>query len=567
MVLNGLRPAAFLILFSVILTFPAIANQGKPALQQTQPPPKIAVTTRLVNVSVVVQDKNGNPVTDLGVNDFTLSDGGHVQRIDLFTAPSPAAQIKPPLNVPPDVYTNLLDAHGDVPPNVTIILLDGLNTAFGDQGYVRQQVLKYLSQIQPQDHVALYTLTSKLRVLHDFTTDATSLINALGLYKGSLSNSQLQAAEIQSAPDTFPGAAQLNTFIAEANSANGAFFLDRRVRMTLEAFTAIAHHAEALPGRKSLIWVSGSFPICFCFTNPDFQRTDLERFYANPTEQVAENLADANIAVYPVDAKGVVGVDLAFAPAANGPAIGMPRVALPNTALMEDLASWTGGRPFYNTNDIMGSIRRAADDSRFTYVLGYYPDHKEWKGEFRKIKVKVDRSGLQVRTREGYFAVPESSGKPKEIQAAIAEIADSPLDATAIGFAVRITPLTAEPLTRATPFVPESSKRIQVTLHFDPHPIQFASRSGRENADIQYAILELDENGKVLTGIDKSAKISVPEAQYQTALKEGMGFDNSLPLLPNANELCVILRDNITGAAGSVHIPLAKYQGRPAAKP
>lgn len=223
---------------------------------------------------------------------------------------------------------------------------------------------------------------------------------------------------------------------------------------------------------------------------------------------------------------------------------------------MEDIANWTGGRAFFNTNDIMNSIRRAVDDSRLTYVLGYYPDHKEWNGRFRKIKVKVDRPGLQVRTREGYFAVPEMPGKTKDIEAAMAEIADSPLDATAIGFAVRITPVQAD-----------ATKQITVTLRFDPHPIQFTASNGRENADIQYAIFELDENGRVLVGTDKSAKISVPEAQYQMALREGMGFDNALPLLANANELCVVLRDNITGAAGSVHIPLAKYQSGATAKP
>jgi VWFA-related protein len=546
--MSGARLRQGSVVFLLVLLGSCFANgKSHPALQK-ESKSKIAVTTRLVNVDVLVQDKEGNPVTGLTAQDFILSDGGHKQKIALFAAPTTSAPSQAPLHVPPDVYTNLLGAHGGVPPSVTIILLDGLNTTLTDQATAREQVLKYLSQIQPQDHVALYTLGSKLTILHDFTTGASSLIAALASYKGSAANSRMQPTPIANIQSPAPMVAQLNAFIDEMNRDNGAFYQERIARMTLEAFEAIGRHVQGIPGRKNLIWVSAAFPICFCFTNPDLQQTPIERYFSDSVEQTAQLLADANVSVYPVDARGLFGVDLGLTPDANGPPVAMGGIQPSNSALMEDMANWTGGRAFYNTNDIMGSIRRAVGDSRLTYVLGYYPDHNEWNGEFRKIKVKVNRPGLQARTREGYFAVPEMPEKTKNVEEAMARIANSPLDATAIGFAVRITPLPVD-----------TAKQITVTLHFDPRPIQFTPNDGRENADIQYAIFELDENGKVLTGTDKSANISVPEAQYQTALKEGMGFDNTLPLLSNANELCVILRDNLTGSAGSVHIPLQKY--------
>jgi hypothetical protein len=71
-------------------------------------------------------------------------------------------------------------------PNVAVILLDGLNTQFTDQAFARQQVIEFLLQIKPQDRVALYTLGNELKILHDFTGDASSLLAALKRYKGQL---------------------------------------------------------------------------------------------------------------------------------------------------------------------------------------------------------------------------------------------------------------------------------------------------------------------------------------------------------------------------------------------
>jgi VWFA-related protein len=505
----------------------------------------VKINTRLVNVDVIVQDKQGNPVQGLTQSDFTIYDGGHKQKIDLFSAPTSEAPSKPPLQLPPDVYTNLLDAHGGVPPSVTIILLDGLSTTLTDQATAREQVLKYLAQIRPQDHVALYTLGSRLRILQDFTTDASSLLASLAKYQGSTANMQMQPPEVANLPPEAPAA--LNDLLQEMNRDNGAFYQERIIRMTIEAMDAIARHAQSLPGRKNLVWVSASFPICFCFSNPSYQQTDMERYFHDPIEQTAQLLADADVAVYPVDARGLFGVDLGFAPTVNGPGQVLSN-AFPDTIVMQDVANWTGGRAFYNTNDIMGSIRKAVNDSSLSYVLGYYPDHGEWKGEFRKIKVKVDRPGLQVRTREGYFAIPELNEKPKTVEDELALIAASPLDATGIGFAVRITPINTD-----------AAKQIQVTMHFDPHPIRFKPSKDNEDANIQYAVFELDSSGRILTGTDKEAKISVPQPDYERAMKEGMGFDLKLPLFTNAAELCVILRDNSTGRAGSVRIPLQKY--------
>jgi VWFA-related protein len=123
---------------------------------------------------------------------------------------------------------------------------------------------------------------------------------------------------------------------------------------------------------------------------------------------------DAGIAVYTVDARGLEAFDLGFVSRPNSTPMGSPveavtelesRMPQAKTSPLE-LASRTGGRAFFNRNDIETGIRRALDDARFTYEVGYYPDHNEWKGEWRKIQVKVRRPDVAVLARGGYSQCP-----------------------------------------------------------------------------------------------------------------------------------------------------------------
>jgi len=541
------RSAALCFLAISIVSSIVAARYGKDALA-AQKLPKLKVATRLVEINVIVDDKNGKPISDLTQKDFSLFDGGHQQTISLFTPATSKTLPTPPLAMPPDTYTNLLAAHGGVPPSTTIILLDGLNTALTDQSYARAQVLKFLSQIQPQDHVALYALGMKLTILQDFTTDASNLVAALTRYKNDTA-ADIRAAHVQHVHHGID-LAELNAAITFANQNGERIFQSNQVAMTLAALNAIARHVQGLPGRKNLIWVSSEFPVCFCFHNQNPLLNDNEHYYANPVEQTAQLFADANIAVYPVDARGLVGPDLGlvvgpgFHPSSKG-----LTVAINTNFLMEDMASWTGGLAFSNTNDIMGAIRRAVNDADVSYVLGYYPAHNDWKGEFRKIKVKVDQRGLKVRAREGYFAMPDLQYKPKDINAILALMALSPLDATGIALAARITPVPTD-----------AARAIAVTVHFDPKGIQFTSAGNTQTANIQYAIFELDKTGKIVGGENKPFKIQVSPTAYQIGLKEGMAFSATEPVVSDAVDLCILLRDDNTGAAGSLHIPLAKYQ-------
>ena len=118
--------------------------------------PVIRVTTRLVQVNVVVHDRKGEPVAGLTKDDFVLFDKGKEQNIGFFLMDSKRAQPNPIPKLPANIYSNRASRQADTPSSVTVILLDGVNTRFQDQAVAKAQLLKFLRQIQPEDRVALY---------------------------------------------------------------------------------------------------------------------------------------------------------------------------------------------------------------------------------------------------------------------------------------------------------------------------------------------------------------------------------------------------------------------------
>jgi VWFA-related protein len=532
--------------------------QGRPKSKGQQPAPTIHVVSRLVNVSVVIRDKHGHPITDLSRKDFTIYDGGRKQTIAFFRLPGvgPAASL--PSAAQPDVYSNAGQA-AVRSRGLTIILLDGLNTPFLDQEYARTQVIRFLKQIQPGDRVALYALGTKLSIIHDFTSSTATLLAALNRYQSGLNSTMQKGTDLQqvTVPTSTAGpagaassaiaaeVAQLNVSIQQATEVTQAFARNNRQVMTLEALNRIARHVADVPGRKNLIWVVGDLPYCLCQNDKELDPD----FYYKAILGTEQLLSSVNVAVYPVDARGLFGFGLGFVTGSNGPATKMPGQMPGSHFAMEEAAKVTGGLAFFNTNDIMGAIHRAVDDADSSYLLSYYPNHDDWKGEFRKLRVKVDQRGLKVRTRSGYYATPSLAGQITGAHVSLAQIAVRPIEATGIRFGVRVVPRPSK-----------TGRTVEAIVKFDPHGMQFTAGSDGETAKLEYGFFQEDVDGSLRGVQQQSIGVVVSQAAYEKGMKEGMWFSVVVPLRKAASTLVIVLRDQASGTAGSVRIPLAKYQ-------
>ncbi|HMD31007.1 MAG TPA: VWA domain-containing protein [Candidatus Acidoferrales bacterium] len=547
----------------------AVAQAQRPA------PTPLQATTRLVQVAVIAH-KKGVPVADLTEEDFRVFDNGQEQKVQFFV--KEAAGLTPAnlAPLPANTFSNRPHSRAGIPANVTIILYDGLNTRVTDQGYARDKLVEFLSHLHPEDRVALYALGKNLRVLHDFTSDASSLLRVLSKYKGY--NGPEVSVSDPAVPNEYDvgagmsdsaqaGAAAVNEFLRGQDEVFSQFQIVNQAEKTVDALEAIAAHVAGIPGRKNLIWISGAFPFTLGYdtvtasaraNGPEFQQRD----FSEDLQRAARALADANVAVYPVDAHGLV-INISSAtrnpqPYRRGFYDATPSLSENDLTLqtMDVLAARTGGRAFYRTNDFATAIRTAIDDSQITYTLAYAPSHNDWNGKFRPIKVTTTRPGVELRYRTGYFAVPDKPLAPTESQRMAAEAEWSSLEATEIGMSVRAVRATLE-----------GKPMVSFTLVVDSAGLRFEEEAGRHVTNILLLLVQKAEDGRVVHGASQTLALRLKDDTYQTAMAKGLRVTAAVEMDPAATNLRMVILDNSTGRLGSVDIPMAALAEAPAVAP
>ncbi|MGC1580395.1 MAG: VWA domain-containing protein [Candidatus Acidiferrales bacterium] len=547
------RSASFVLAAGLLLPIAASAHPQRPTARNTpntnlQEPQAIHTTTRLVQVSVIVENKNGAPITGLKKEDFSLFDDGAAQSIAFFSATGPAETPRQPL--PANVFTNRSDLTGKEPGEIIVILYDELNTSFEDQAYARQHILRFLRSIQPQDHVAIFALTSDLLVLHTFSDDSVALANSVSRF-----SPQLIEAFDTSHPGQFHAPALSNdpfwkSFEGHVNGANAEIAdsaAGDRYRITYAAFMAIADYVATIPGRKSLVWVSGGIPINIGTTRigvPNRDTLHLENT-SPPGMAAGKNLGGlagvlnrVDMAIYPIDAHGI--------DTASGAGAFFSRWSLRFT--FELLADTTGGKAFFGTNDLAGAIHSAFEDGRYSYTLGFYPDHGVWNGKFRKIKISLDAPDSRLRYRRGYFAFSEHSPDDMNMKTDLQEAARSPVDATDLGVTVS---------GKALP--PASARLLQLQITLDPKQFLLNDRDNRRHGGLDLLFLQTDTVGKFLTAEKQHFDVNFHHEEYDSLAKSGLILQRRLEIDPASAGIRVLVRDAGSGALGSVTFPVKKF--------
>jgi VWFA-related protein len=544
------------ILFTALQVIAQTPPQSPPATEKTfhDQAPVFRATTQLVQVSVLVHDRQGQPVSDLKKEDFTITERGKPQQISFFAMASTDKPATPPVTLPPHIFSNVLAEHAGVPTSVTVVLLDLLNTTWSDQQYARKALIEFLGQIQPQDRIAIFALGKRsLTMLHDYTTDSVSLLSRIAKLKGE-APSDLDASTLN--PDTQQELQDLDlSTLGDANQREADFFTAGRVVNTLETLEAIAQHLSNLPGRKNLIWLSGGFPLTIGFdVIPEIGSTRDRRTFTSEMDAAVRALNNSGIAVYPVDARGLI-THLGFEASSRKPPPLAPRLGplIPNLDSMQELAERTGGIAGYNTNDLSRAIRRAIDDSQVTYTIGFYSTDEAKDGKFRDVKIKVNRPHVDVRYRKGYFAFKPFDASAKTRRDEIRAAVWSPLESTAISMNARVDVVDQ----------PEPNS-INVFVQIDPATVGFKKELDRWKADLVIIYVQKDEHGSIQgEGIADSVALALTDANYATAVKRGLIRQRRFPRQPGAISLRIVVRDVATGSVGSLTIPFSQITTTP----
>jgi len=559
---------------------------------EPEPPAILKVTTRLVTVDVVARDRHGNPVRDLTAKDFQISEqsGSHKsqQQIASFrlldrSLKNASDSESAALQLPAGVFTNMVSTKSlSAPP--TILLVDGLNTDATTQLQVRQQMVRLLASVPSDVPMAVFLLGRKLRLLQSFTTD-TKLLGAAAQRALSLEATNLQAKDARD--DTLshsslleqmagaegqsdvPGGAPRPGSNSNAMLAMRALELQRfereqyaesmdmRVKLTFDALRLMARHVSGYPGRKNLIWLSSAFPLAI---TPDANLTMVAKFsgmrnYGAEMSAVASALTDAQIAVYPVDPRGMQTQALFDAqsrgkanPFSEGAALNRESsVRFLTQDSMENLAQQTGGKVCMNNNDLSECVKRAIDDSSSYYELSYYPTDKNWHGEFRRTSVKTSRSGVQLSFREGYFARETDA----TTWAKDAKATDAHLSQAACNDFLTATSIFVE----ASALPPDQSGQTKYLLVIDPNAVSFGAPDGEQNVQIELATCMFNARGLPLQYNRQSLGQKFTETEYQTVKAHGISHTVSFVPKPDTARIRLLVCDTRTGMIGSVDLP------------
>jgi VWFA-related protein len=553
----------------------------------------LRAVTRLVVVDVVATDKDGRPISDLKAEDFKVMEEGKEQKIRLFSFQHPSGAAASLLrsdsnNLPPNVFSNAPKFSTNNP--LTVLLLDGLNTNLPNQGYARNQMIKYLEKIPDGQPIAIYTLGRSLRLMQDFTTDSSLLRNAARDLKpqaSALLDNPADGTPTELAPpgvfDSGMIPQEMQDAMQEFENERTSFQTDLRVRYTLDALNSMARALSGYAGRKNLVWISEGFPITI---DPDLTLSSASlnatRNYAPEIADASERLTDAQIAIYPVDARGLVSSSLFSAsstgrdkfgrslarPGRMGQAISAESAALQNAhGTMEELAERTGGKAFYNRNDLDGAIRRSIDDGSTYYTLAYYPENKDWNGKFRKIHVKVVRDGVKLRYRLGYYAFD-----PKN-----ATEADQRREAAIFGEALSLDSPTSTALRFHAGVVQPSEKtqnKVLINFGLDPHAIIFDKQGdGLQHAMVDCAVQAYSEKGKLLKTEVSALKMSLQPDTFSKVMQGVVPCQRSIELAPGNYLLRLGVMDERTTLIGTttakitIKPPVATSEQKEESKP
>jgi VWFA-related protein len=558
----------------------AAALAARPQQSRKNPKPTVKVSTGLVLLDVVATGKKDKPVPGLTEQDFRVFEDGKPQKIAYFRVVQPPSQVAPPAPLPPNVYTNLPAYHPANGP-LTVVLLDSLNTPIFSQVRMRVALIRYLAKLMKQHRtVAILSLTDHLTVLQNFTASRGLLLAAAKKFTPQLSNQMAVRTEMTShlkddeyldvlmAAKACQDCAALVHFYKTLKAQDRHILTasdEQRAEMTAQALQGIADALQGYPGRKNLIWVSEAFP-------PLYQGgPGMKMAYSVESQMhlAADRLNQARIAVYPVDARGLVTnvkpgpSEVDWAQMSQGSQYEAfpgyyydsqlrPRSPMYNyfksQATMRSIAEATGGVAYLNSNDISHAIARAAADSSDSYVIGYYPANRKWNGEFRRITVKPTQKGLHLRYRRGYYALPGfAAGKVKagkltnqQLQAALFD----PLRATGILFRVALNqPASASPgKVNGRIFLSAGNGRLGPQC----------------SVDLSFRVAALTPTGKI--AVERGSHIQRQfSARQCSELRSGnLVFGFELPLKPGWYQLEFLVRDDRSGATGrvdaSVHV-------------
>src|SRR5579863_8417019 len=506
-----------------------------------QPAPQaIHATTELVLVNVVARDKKGNLIRDLKREDFTVYEDGQKQQVSSFDFENIDELALAAQNMPTATGAETAMPSGApvVKPQATLDARDRrLILLFFDFSAMEVDQIdravdaakKYVNtRMQGADLIAIVSLTTNMRLDLDFSDDKNKIISVLSAY-----NSSSGQGFDSGATGSAEGSAETGGSFTPDDTDYNTFSADRK----LLALQSLIQSVGKLPQKKSLIYFSNGI-----------SQSGVDNQSA--LRAATATAVKANVAIYPLDVRGLKalpGGGVAQNATLHGKSAYTGESVLndlnSNAASQETLstlAADTGGKAFFDSNDVSGVFSQVQKDTSAYYILGYTSSNHLKDGRFRHIKVVANQPDLKLDYRSGYYAGRdfEHSGHTDREQQLRDELA-SDLPATDVAVYAGTAYFRRD----------DSHYFLAVSIVVPGSQIPFVQEKDRDSATLDIAG-EVLEGGKFPVGqLRDTVKLAV-ESMRQVRRKN-VQYNTSFLLAPGSYHLKFVVRENRTGRMGS----------------
>ena len=529
-----------------------------PVSAQDQTPVFRAEST-LVEFTLIAIDKDGNPVTDLKKEEIVVKDKGRPRDLAVFRYEGGEQQRIVPPELPTGIFTNSPDLTPGAPRNVTAIVLDTLNTQPREQTWVKAQAMRYLGGLMNNTRVAVYLLGQDLTVVHDFSDDDASLRERIGHIPirepaptlGMIDDMAREMDNLLSWMEAQRMPVPVIVALLQGERFAHQSADEQRTRTTLQLLEGLGDHLAGITGRKSVVWFGSSITMLSITGNLEKNTAGGSISHEELIRDTARRLAQQGVTMYMFDARGmqVEANSTAEIYKARSSIRGNPNdpyerlkanaaLSADTTPAMAKFADITGGRFYWNTNDVGHAVDEIVADSEGTYSLGFYADG-EPDDKWHNLDVSVTRKGVKLQHRDGYM----SAAPPGE-----------PLDWTEEQWLAAVyNPVgsTAVQLDARLQF--DDAKTVSRTMQISVDALHFRPLDGQS-----FAALDLAIAGKLPSGEFKMQHVQ-REIRYPTDEYAAIGvtdISHTWELTPGASTVRLIVRDRLTNRYGTLDVPV-----------
>jgi VWFA-related protein len=527
-----------------------VAPSDAPEFSQQEEAQSFKVKVNLVELRVVVRDKNGNALGNLTKDDFVVLDDKKPQPITRFAVEDNAIG-NPAVPSSSAQSPQEGEIHSHLAGNWRVgYLIDDLNSTATDLTQARKASEQMIDSLAPGEMLAIFTLSGQ--GTQDFTADKALLRQAVQqLQPRPLNGGSPQcppinyylADQIQTNHDdralavvtTEATACQFQGHTSATAGTVARVAADRETRrgeaqneLALQTFNAVVRHLAVFPGQRSLVFMSPGFYV--------------QREQAMLTDSL-ERTVRAGVIVSTLDLRGVLapptlGSDISQQ--ASGSAYWAPDLLQYTTSFYTEqtdslmqFANSTGGSIIHNTNDYAGGLAKLSAPPQYTYLLAFNPQGLNTDGKFHNLKVQLKQnSGYTVQARKGYYA----PGHGQIGTEAKREIAD------AVFAQDQIHEL---PIRVQTQFFrsSEDSAKVNVLVHVDVRKMQFKKTDGRNLNELVVVAAVFDRNANLVNAQSNTVKMHIKDDTLASKLNSGITVKSSFEVNPGSYLVRVVARD------------------------